>query len=345
MKQRVVVVCPGRGSYTKETLGYLKQHGRHIDNFIKDLDERRKAINEPTITELDSATAFKTNVHTKGEHASPLIYSCAYADFLAIDRNRFEIVAVAGNSMGWYLTLAFAGALDGASGFSVVNTMGSMMKNEVIGGQVIYPICNEDWVIDSERQDVVESTVAEINALKDHEVYPSIYLGGYIVLGGNKEGINALLKQLPKVEDYPFQLINHAAFHTPLLESTSAEAFARLPVSLFKKPDLPMIDGRGHIWQPYSTHLPDLYSYTFGHQVIAPYDFSKSIEVALKEFVPDLLILLGPGSTLGGSLGQILIQNDWCGLKSKADFTQRQQSRPLLISMGRPEQRQLVVVG
>src|SRR5688500_15505909 len=101
MKKRIVVICPGRGTYTKETLGYLKAHGAFIQDFIKDIDQRRKQLNEPTITELDYASEFKPQLHTRGEHASPLIYACSYADFMAINRDRYDIVAVTGNSMGW----------------------------------------------------------------------------------------------------------------------------------------------------------------------------------------------------------------------------------------------------
>src|SRR5262245_47214821 len=126
MKKRALVVCPGRGSYTKETLGYLK-NAAHVRDFIADIDRRRASLGEPTISDLDNDPAFKPGVHTKGEHASALIYACAYADFMAIDRDKYDIVAVTGNSMGWYLTLAFGGSLDWAGGFEVVNTMGSMM--------------------------------------------------------------------------------------------------------------------------------------------------------------------------------------------------------------------------
>ena len=343
MKKRAVVICPGRGSYTKETMGYLRQNGSHVRDFLKDIDQRRKSLNEPTITELDQAEAFKASLHTKGEHASPLIYACAYADFMKIDREKFEIVAVTGNSMGWYLALAFAGALNWAGGFEVVNTMGSMMKNEIIGGQVIYPICDENWVKSPVLRAKVEMILADINSREGHEAYISIELGGYLVFGANKLGTAALLKELPKKEDYPFQLINHAAFHTPLLKETSEKAFEILPSSLFHKPQIPMIDGRGFIWQPYSTDTSDLCEYTLGHQVVEYYDFTKAISVALKEFAPDLLILLGPGSSLGGSVGQILIENDWHGLKSKQDFMARQAQAPLLLAMGRPEQRGFVV--
>jgi [acyl-carrier-protein] S-malonyltransferase len=342
-KKRIVVICPGRGSYTKETLGYLKQHGQHVGAFLEDIDERRRSKNEATISELDSADTFKPNVHTKGEHASPLIYACAYADFMAIDRDRYEVVAVTGNSMGWYLTLAFGGSLDWAGGFDVVNTMGSMMREGTVGGQVIYPVCDDKWVKSSEKVELVRRVIEDISKREGVEVYPSIDLGGFQVLGANKAGIAALLKELPKVDDYPFQLINHAAFHTPLLRETSQRAFEILPVNLFSKPKIPLIDGRGAVWQPYSTNIADLYHYTLGHQVVAPYDFTRAVSVALKEFAPDQLVLLGPGGSLGGAIGQILVENNWHGIRSKDDFTKIQASEnPFLIAMGRSEQRKII---
>nr|HMN68762.1 hypothetical protein [Bdellovibrionales bacterium] len=171
MKKRIVVVCPGRGSYVKETLGYLRQYGAHVGGFIRDIDQRRQAVGEPTITELDYAEIFQVALHTRGEHASPLIYACAYADFMAIDRERFEIVAVTGNSMGWYLTCAFAGALDWAGGFDVINTMGSMMKETIVGGQVIYPVCDENWRMSEERWQTVDEAVTPARARdKDIEI-------------------------------------------------------------------------------------------------------------------------------------------------------------------------------
>ncbi len=113
-------------------------------------------------------------------------------------------------------------------------------------------------------------------------MYPSIDLGGYVVLGANRLGLAALLKGLPKIDDYPFQLINHAAFHTPLLRETSDRAFQVLPMELFHKPEIPLIDGRGCVWQPYSTRIEELYRYTLGNQVVEPYDFTRAVSVALK---------------------------------------------------------------
>lgn len=352
MKKRIVVVCPGRGSYTKENLGYfLRQLSNiknaplrdHLVSFLSDLDSRRVSALEPTVSELDQSPSFKPQLHTKGEHASPLIYACSYFDFQMIDREKYEIVAICGNSMGWYLTLAFSECLDFSGAFQVIQTMGSMMKEKIIGGQLIYPIIDESWVVSESRRRTVFQKIDEVNAESGGFCELSIELGGYLVVGGDSIGLQALMKALPKDGDYPFQLINHAAFHTSLLQETAERAFQLIDQDLFKKPKVPIIDGRGCIWQPYSTRIDNLYSYTLGHQVYKPYDFTKSISVALKEFAPDHLVLLGPGSSLGGAIGQILIQNRWQNILSKSDFVERQKKDPFLLSMGLDEQRQLLL--
>jgi hypothetical protein len=68
------------------------------------------------------------------------------------------------------------------------------------------------------------------------------------------------------------------------------------------------------------------------------YDFTKAIEVTLKEFAPDRLILLGPGATSGGAIGQILVKNRWWDLTNKESFAERQAKDPVLMAMGRPDQ-------
>lgn len=344
MKKRAVVICPGRGTYTKETLGYLRQYGAAISPLLDDLDRWRRAGGEPTVRELDLADSFLPDLHTRGENASVLIHACAAADFAAIDRDRFEIVAVTGNSMGWYLALACAGALDPAGAFTVVNTMGSMMRERIVGGQVIYPLVDEHWRPSAEKALQVSEAVERARRAEGSEVFLSIRLGGFAVFGANDHGIHALLRELPAVENYPLPLLNHAAFHTPLMRQTATRAFEVLSHDLFHRPSCPLIDGRGCIWTPYSTDVEDLYHYTLGHQVVEPYDFTAAVTVALKEFAPDALVLLGPGSALGGAIGQILVAEDWLSLKSKADFTRRQAEAPFVLAMGRADQRRLIAL-
>ena len=94
------------------------------------------------------------------------------------------------------------------------------------------------------------------------------------------------------------------------------------------------------MWQPYSCDIEQLYNYTLNTQVVEPYNFSKAIEVAIKEFAPDKLIILGPGATLGGAVAQSLIRHEWLNLTNKADFIAQQKNAPFILSMGLLEQRE-----
>lgn len=342
-KQTAVVICPGRGTYNKDELGYFRRNHADKSHILDVIDSYRHSQGQMPVSELDAMSAYNMRQHTAGENASALIYACARGDFEAIDTEQYKIVAVTGNSMGWYIALAMAGALGEQQSIELINTMGSMMAGKLIGGQMIYPVVDENWLPDRALQADIQNWMAEANHQSGAEVYVSIYLGGYLVLGGNDKGLKEMEQRLPKVQDrYPMRLFNHAAFHTPLLKSISEKARQILPASLFSKPALPLIDGQGKIWQPYSTELDALYRYTLDTQVVEPYDYSAAIAVALKEFAPDKLIILGPGATLGGATGQCLIQNRWQGITDKAGFISRQQQDPLLLAMGMAEQRSLV---
>ena len=140
-KERIVVICQGRGAYTRETSGYLKTYGKAAKDQITWMDIQQKSIGLPKLTDLDNQP-FKAKIHMAGEHASPLIYACSLSDFLSIDQSRYEIVAVTGNSMGWYITLALCGAMSFENAYRLINTMGSI---SIIGGQIIYPVVDKHF--------------------------------------------------------------------------------------------------------------------------------------------------------------------------------------------------------
>jgi len=335
----IIAVCPGRGTYTKMELGYLRKYRPQIDPLIDPIDQYLASHDQPTVSELDEAERFSLKTHTPGEYASTLIYACSAADFLNIDESKYEVVAITGNSMGWYTALALSGALKSGAAAHLIYTMGSMMRDNVIGGQLIYPVVNDLWQKDIDKLRLIKQKVAEANALKDSFVQLSIKFGGYAILGGNEKALKYLKAELPPIDDrYPFVLVNHAAFHTALMHETSQKAFAALPLELFSAPQIPIIDGRGKIWGPHSTDLAELRNYTLGHQVLETYDFTKAITTGLKEFAPEKLALLGPGSTSGGAIGQIMIEANWQGLRTKQDFQNLQTNNMFLVSMGREDQ-------
>ena len=334
-KQRVVVVCPGRGSYTRDSSGYFNNHDNKASSHLSLIDNKRIKHGQLGIIQLDSMS-FKSKIHMTGENASSLIYACSLNEFLSINLNKYEIVAITGNSMGWYSALALAGAITYENGYDLVNTMGSMMKDKIIGGQLIYPITNNNWIIDERIQQKVLSEISKESA------HISIILGGYIVIGGSNESLKRLQKKLSRIENYPFQIPYHGAFHTPLMQTVSEQGFDKIPKSFFSKPIIPLIDGRGFVWSPYSTNIHELYKYTLGTQVTKTFNFTKSISSALKEFSPDKVILLGPGNSLGGATAQIIIKNNWNFIESKKSFLLNQKKDPFLISMGILEQRDIV---
>jgi len=344
MKKTAAVICPGRGTYAKTELGYLKKHGSTNRSVLERLDSCLLKKGKPTISELDGAERFSLKTHTPGEYASTLIYACSAADFAVIDREAFEIVAVTGNSMGWYSALALAGALAPGADFNLIDTMGSMMIDGIIGGQLIYPVIDDEWHFSSENYGILLRALKEIGSIPGCEVFPSINFGGYAIIGGNEKALQALMKMLPLKDEgrYPFILVNHAAFHTPLMRPISQRAFDQLGLDLFESPKLPLVDGRGGIWQPRATSIEHLREYTLGHQVTETYDFSKAVTVTMKEFAPDVLIILGPGASSGGAVAQVLIDGGWFGLTSKSSFLERQQINPVIYSMGREEQFRVV---
>ncbi len=338
-----VVICPGRGTYNAGELGYL---GRHFSDagLMAAFDGTRQEAGQETLTALDGAARFSLSKHSRGDNASGLIYAATLGDFMSINRDEIEIVAVTGNSMGWYSALACGGALSAQNGFRVSNTMGTLMQEALIGGQLIYPWVDEDWVPRPTRRDALLSVVAELNERKDHDLSLSIDLGGMLVLAGNEAGLKAFEATVDPVQGrFPMRLGNHAAFHSHLQAPVAERGRSALKPDLFTQPDLPLIDGRGAIWWPQATDLNALYDYTLGHQVTETYDFTRAITVAAREFAPDLFIVTGPGSTLGGAVAQSLILADWRGLVDKTTFKSQQDNQAMLISMGLDDQRGLVM--
>ncbi|MEL7319269.1 MAG: ACP S-malonyltransferase [Pseudomonadota bacterium] len=338
--KRAVVICPGRGTYNKSELGYLARHFPEAE-LLAAFDAQRAEMGQESLATLDQAAKFSLVKHTRGDNASALIFASSLGDFLSIDRETIEIVAVTGNSMGWYTTLACAGAASAEDGFRIANTMGQLMQDNLTGGQVVYPFMGPEWERAPQRLDALIATVRDISGHDGCELYPSIHLGGMLVVAGNEAGLKAFEAAVEPVQErFPMRLANHAAFHSPLLAHVAKAGRDALPASLLRNPQVPMIDGRGEVWWPHAFEMGDLYDYTLRTQVIETYDFTRAITVAAREFAPDLFIVAGPGNTLGGAVAQSLICADWQGLGSKSAFIDRQESaEPILASMGLDDQR------
>jgi [acyl-carrier-protein] S-malonyltransferase len=339
---RVLLVCPGRGSYDRSSLGWLKDRNEAARAVVAACDEHRQARGRPTVTALDSEPAFKTQLHVAGEHASLLTFACTLADRFTLDTERYEIVGVVGNSMGWYTALAVSGALPLEEAVRLVDTMGSYQENHVIGGQILYPLTDEDWTADPRLEGAVEQALAEATR-QGHVAEWSIRLGGFAVLGADPEGLKVLMGALPKLQRgeraFPLQLPLHSAFHTSLMQETAQRAQRELRDLDFRAPEIPLVDGRGRIFRPLVSDPRELASYTLDHQVVRPYDFATSLVTALHHCGPDLVVLLGPGNPLGGPVARTLVADGWRGHKTRASFEAASREDPFLLSFGVTVQR------
>ena len=77
MKEKLLVICPGRGTYNATELGYLKRYHASHGGLVARLDMYRESQGQPTVAELDDAEKYSPSLHMPGDNASLLIYACA----------------------------------------------------------------------------------------------------------------------------------------------------------------------------------------------------------------------------------------------------------------------------
>ena len=345
MSRTAVLLCPGRGSYRATELGYLSRPApaearSRLDAAIDRADGLRTARGDLTIRGMDGAPKFRSELFA-GENASALTFACAAFDALRLDRGEIEPVAVGGNSLGWYSALFVGGVLDLDNAFELVETMGGMMRRGPLGAQIIYPLVDDQWRLHGSRRQVVDAALDAV-AESGGRAGWSIRYGGFAVLWADDDAVETLLAALPGIElgerEYPLRLPDHSAFHSPLMAAASARGLDQLASLPWRQPALPLIDGRGAQWRPLSCNPEQLCQYTLGTQVLNVFDFTAAVRVALHEYAPERLVLLGPGDTLFSAVAQVLIAERWQGIDSREAFLERQQAEPFVLSMARAEQ-------
>lgn len=317
-----VLLCPGRGAYGKDELGFVGRTLRPgpVTEALDAGDDWRRSQGRPTLRELDGAPAFRPGLHLDGQNAAELIYfgTMAHSEHL---RERYDVLAVAGNSLGWYTALAASGALDPTQGWRLVATMAALQQ-QVPGGQVLTTTVGEDWQPNAALQVAVQATV---HALQDRgeQWYCdySILLGGHVVLAGTEAAVRELLTRLPKVQvgerAFPFRLAGHGPFHTRLCRTTSEQAAAALADLPIGMPRCHLIDGFGNVHSPWSADPGELLRYTTHEQVLETFDFTACVRTAMREFQPDVLLCAGPGGSLRAPVGHCVLAEGWRGLRDR----------------------------
>lgn len=322
-KLTAVLFCPGRGSYGREQLGSLGRSLRpgEVQEALMATDTKRREAKQPGILELDAAASFRPSLHLDGRNASELLFFASMAEIEGL-RERYRILAVAGNSLGWYTALVAAGSLSVAAGARLIATM-ARLQQLAKGGQVLTTILDPDWRIDAELATATAVAIEHCNALgEDHFVATSIRLGGHRVLAGTDKGIGELLAKLPQIErgerKFPFQLAGHGPFHTRLCEAVSTKAREELRDLPFRRPQIQLIDGLGNQHSPWATDPAELYQYTTGRQITETFDFSAAVRTALREYNPEVLLCAGPGTSLRAPVGHVLLAEGYRGIDTKS---------------------------
>ena len=337
-RRRVALICPGRGAYSGGSLGSL----RPDHPLVGRAEELRARYDLEPLLALDGADRFDPARHLRPANSSPLILLASLLDAeQALADHR--VVAVAGNSLGWYTALAIGGALLFDDAYRLVQEIALLQElppsEGGTGGQVIYPLTDASWQPDPDLEAAVGAVLHDGDGAAG-EVYPSIDLGGYAVLAGDDAGVDRLLRALPPVRIgerlFPLRLALHGPYHTPLVEHVAVAARGSLTDLDWRAPAITLVDGRGARWTPWSTDPAALRDYTLGEQLTAPFDFATSVSVVLREHAPELLVLPGPGNSLGGVCGQLVVAEGYRGIRNRTDFDAAQASdRPVILSMHR----------
>ncbi len=339
MSDRAVLACPGRGSYSAASLGSLPAD----HPWVVRAEQLRAGYDLEPLLSLDRAERFDPSRHLQAIHASPLIFLVSLLDAEVAVRDH-AVSAVLGNSLGWYTALAAAGALPFDDAFRLVQEMAILQQEPLPvggpGGQVIYPLADAAWQPDPRLHAAVRAVLADPGGNGSGEIHESIDLGPYAVLAGDEAGVARLLGKLAPVKVgerlFPLRLAMHGPYHTPLVAHVAAAAREGLADLRWRAPSATLIDGRGVRWTPWSTDPAALRDYTLGEQVTTPYRFAVSVRVALREEAPDVLVLPGPGNSLGGICGQLVVAEGYHGIRSREDFEVAQRSEsPVVLSMRR----------
>jgi [acyl-carrier-protein] S-malonyltransferase len=332
---RAAVAFPGRGSYGPASLRSLPEG--HA--WVRRADELRAAAGRDPLSTIDASERFDPSVHLRPTNAWPLVFLCGLLDAERIAGDH-EVVVVVASSTGWYTALAASGALGFDDAFRLVQEMAAAaeapLPDDARPAELIYPLTDASWQPSQPWIDGLREALDD----GDGQVALAVDLGGFALVGGTASAIDALSERLPPVtlgeRAFPLRLASADAWHTPLRADAAREAAERVGELRWDRPNVTLIDGRGVRFTPWSTDPEELAEQSLSAQGSATYDFASALRVALREYAPEVVLLPGPGSSLGAACAQIIVTDGYHGLRSRTEFeTVQSGTSPLLLSMRR----------
>jgi hypothetical protein len=332
---RAAVAFPGRGSYGPTSLGSLP-----LDHpWVLHADALRGAAGLVPLSELDRAGRFEPAHHLRPTNAWPLTFLASLLDAERIAADH-EVVVVVASSTGWYTALAAAGVLDFDAAFGVVSALAAAAEEPLDGderpAELVYPLTDDAWQPVADRA----AAVAEaLEAAGDGALRPSVVLGSHTVLGGGGAAVDAAAQRLPAVtaggRTFPLRLPGDG-WHTPLRGGAIDRAVQTLGPVPAERPNVAIVDRRGARHTPWSADAERLVADAIGSDPVETYDFATSLRVALREYAPDVVLLPGPGTSLGAPCAQAIVAEGYRGIRSRQEFEKAQAGgSPILLSVRR----------
>jgi hypothetical protein len=249
-------------------------------------------------------------------------------------------VVVVASSIGWYTALAAAGALRFEDAFRLVQQMAlaaeEPLDDAATAAELVYPLIDDAWERDDTRSELIDAAVAETGG----GAARALELGSFSVIAGTAGAVEQVGAALPSVtmggRSYPLRLASADAWHTPLRARGAAGAAAQLGDLGWERPKVAIVDGGGQRFTPLSADPARLAEQSLVGHAEAPFDFARAFRVALREYAPDVILLPGPGATLGTACAQLIVAEGYRGIRSRTELEAVQSGpSPLLLSMRR----------
>jgi len=332
---RAAVAFPGRGSYGPGSLGSLPAG----HPWVARAEELRAAAGLSALSGIDAAERFTPALHLRAANAWPLTFLVSLLDAERIADDH-EVVVVVASSIGWYTALAASGALEFDDAFRLVQQMAlaaeEPLDDEATAAELVYPLIDDGWERDETRSGLIDAALSDAG----EGAMRALELGSFSVISGTAGAVERVSASLPPVtmggRSYPLRLASADAWHTPLRARSAANAAARLSDLAWERPKVTIVDGRGVRFTPLATDPARLAEQSLVGHAEAPYDFARAFRVALREYAPDVVLLPGPGATLGTACAQLIVAEGYRGIRSRTELEAVQTGpSPLLLSMRR----------
>lgn len=331
---RAVLVMPDAAAYGPATLGSLPLD----DPLVERADELRRGRGLESLRAIDRAPRYDPAVHGRPANGGPLSYLVALLDAerALLDH---EVVAVVATSVGWCAALAATGAISAPDGLALIQEIGLLQEAVPDSARIVYPVTDGDWRPMDACRRALDAALSDSDG-NGGGVALSIEMGGYAVLAGGDAAVTQVAGTLPAVQigerSYPLRLAGLGGLHTPAAQPLADQLASRMAEIVWRVPQTTLIDGRGMRYAPWSTDPAELARYSLGELLVTPYRFATGLRVALREYAPDVLVLPGPGSSLGAICGQVIAAEGYRTVRSRRDFRAVQASpQPLVLAMRR----------